>query len=482
MEYVVKGRKPESVFRFFEEISAIPRGSYNEAGIADYLVAFAKARGLEYWRDELHNVLIKAPATKGLETVPPILLQGHTDMVCEKNGDVEHDFLRDPLDLYVEDGFLRARGTTLGADNGIAVAMMLSLLDGELAEHPAYECLFTVAEEVGLNGAHGFDYSRIASRRMINMDSEELGVVTCGCAGGLRSDLCLTLHPEAFQGTALTVSVSGLMGGHSGENIKDGRANANKVMGRLLAALRQEGDVRIVRIEGGSKDNAIPRECRAVLAVADAEQASECLSQIAAEIAGELAAEDRGFTVTCEVTEDEAVMSSREDTLRLIALLACAANGVQEMSHNVQGLVEYSRNLGVIRTENDCVSVVFSSRSAIESQLDASIRELDAWAALIGCTVRHYSRYPGWAFAPHSFLRDAYLQAYRKVVGKDASVNVIHAGLECGIIYSKLPDMDIISIGPTMHNIHSPNEALDLASVETFWKTVEQLIRDLSQA
>ena len=476
MEYVVKGRKPESVFRFFEEISAIPRPSYHEGRVADYLEKFAKERGLYCYRDELHNVLIKAPATKGWEDRPALMLQGHTDMVCEKNGDVEHDFLRDGLKLYVEDGFLCARGTTLGADNGIAVAMMLALLDGEIEEHPAYECLFTSAEEVGLDGATGFDYRQISARHMVNMDSEALGMITCGCAGGIRSDLTLKCAPEAFLGSTLCVRIGGLMGGHSGENINDGRANANKLMGRLLAAIPQELDARLISIVGGSKDNAIPRECEALLAVSNVDAAEAALTDAAEQIAAELVPEDRGFYTVCESGEDDVTMLSRIDTDRVIAILACAANGVLAMSHAAEGMVEFSRNLGVIRTEGDEITFVFSSRSAIEGQIDASTRELDALARLTGCTTRHYSRYPGWNFAPTSALRRAYSEAYAAVTGKTAGVNVIHAGLECGIIYSKKPGMDIISIGPDMQDIHSPKEKLDLSSVEVFWKTLAELI------
>ncbi len=479
MKYVINGRKPESVFRFFEEISAIPRGSHNESGIADYLVAFSKARGLEYYRDELDNVLIKSPATKGQEGRTTLLFQGHTDMVCEKNSDVEHDFLRDPLGLWVDGNLLRARGTTLGADNGIAVAMMLSLLDGEVAEHPAYECLFTTAEETGLNGAQNFDYSLIKSRTMINMDSEELGVVTCGCAGGLRSDLALHCTTTPFAGESLRVRIGGLMGGHSGADINTGRANANKLMGRLLAALLPTCDARIVSVVGGSKDNAIPRECEVVLAVPNAETASEILTDAASEIAKELVKEDRGFTVSVETAEDEAVMMSRRDTERIVAVLACAACGVLAMNRSVAGLVECSRNLGVVRTEGDDVTFVFSSRSGIESRLDASISELDALATVLDCKTNHYSRYPGWDFVPDSAVREAYVKAYRDVTGKDAAINVIHAGLECGIIYSKLPDMDMISIGPDMYDIHSPDEALNLDSTEIFWKTLVRLIETI---
>lgn len=479
MNYVITNRAPASVFRFFEEISAIPRPSYHEEKIADYLVEFAKARSLEWHRDELNNVFIKAPATAGQEGRAPILFQGHTDMVCEKNADTEHDFLRDPLTLYLDGKFLRAKGTTLGADNGIAVAMMLALLDGEISEHPAIECLFTTAEEVGLNGAEGFDYSRVSARRMINLDSEALGWVTAGCAGGIRSDLTLGFTPCEFAGQTLCVSITGLMGGHSGENINSGRANANKLMGRLLSALLGEVDARLISLSGGSKDNAIPRECQARLAVPDSDTASTVLLDAAAAIARELSSDDCGFRVTIETDEPEVTMLTREDTAHAIAVLSCAANGVLEMSRDVEGLVEYSRNLGVVTTEGDEIRFVFSSRSSMESRLDASIRELDSLARVTGCTTRHYSRYPGWDYAKESDVREAYLRAYRDVVGKDAAVNVIHAGLECGIIRARVPDMDMISIGPDMRDIHSPDEALDLDSTELFWKTLERVVEIL---
>ena len=481
MEYLIHGREPQSVFRFFEEICAIPHPSYHEEKIADYLVDFAKARGLEYVRDELHNVLIRKPATKGLEEVEPILFQGHTDMVCEKNGDVEHDFLSDPLKLFLDGDLLGAKGTTLGGDDGIAVAMMLAILDGAMERHPAVECLFTVSEEVGLNGAHGFDYSHLRARRMVNLDSEALGVITAGCAGGVRSELTMTPARVPFRygmGIPMRVTVKGLVGGHSGCDIHTGRANANKLMGRLLSMPADTGwTVNIVSLSGGSKDNAIPRECEATFIASD----PDCYKQIlytAAMIRKELVCEDEGFTVSFEDVSAPDTMLSDEDSARAIAILSCAANGVLAMNKDDRSLVEYSRNLGVVRTDAQTgeITFVFSSRSPMESRLDASIAELDALAAITGCKTCHHSRYPGWSYAPTSVLRDAYCAAYRDVTGKDAHVEVIHAGLECGIIYSKLPDMDMISIGPTMYDIHSPKERLDLASVEIFWRTLERVV------
>lgn len=479
MEYIIKGRRPISVFRFFEEISAIPRASYHEAAVADYLVRFAEARGLSCYRDAQNNVLIKAPASRGRENVPPLLLQGHTDMVCEKNSDVEHDFSRDPIRLWVDGNRLRAKGTTLGADNGIAVAIMLALLDGEVDEHPAYECLFTTAEEVGLDGAREFDYSRITAKRMVNLDSEALGKVTCGCAGGVRSDLTLAFSPEIFSGEALHISITGLMGGHSGENINCGRANANKLMGRLLAGLLRETGLQIASIAGGSKDNAIPRECEAVISVADPDRANDVLTRLAEEICSELVRDDAGCSITVETVEAPDTMLSEADTLRAIAVLATSANGVLEMSRDVAGLVEYSRNLGVVRTEEGEMIFTFSARSSIESRIDASEAEMEMLGKLTSCAVSHRGRYPGWSWAPVSPLRDAYVAAYREVTGKDAEVGAIHAGLECGIICANCPDMDIISIGPSLYDIHSPAEAMDLDDAEIFWDTLAALIRRL---
>ena len=480
MSYLIQNRKPASVFRFFEDICAIPHPSYHEEKIADYLCAFAKERGLECYRDSLHNVLIKKPATPDRASDAPLMFQGHTDMVCVKTADCTIDFMKDGLELYIDGDFLRAKGTTLGADDGIAVAVMLALLDGELASHPALECLFTSAEEVGLDGADGFDYSKISARKMINMDSEDLGVITAGCAGGLRSTLTKACSAVPFAGECLTVSLQGLFGGHSGVDICSGRANANKLMGRLLAKWQKtEGEAHLVSLCGGSKDNAIPSICQAVIATADAEKTTALLQATANEISAELAGDDKGFFVTVTPTKAPATMFAALDSAQLIAILAAVDNGVKEMNYNIKGLPEWSRNLGVITTTGDEVEFVFASRSAIESRLDASIDELDALGLITGCVTKHYSRYPGWDYAPISPLRDLYARAYREITGKDAIVDVIHAGLECGIIVSKLPDLDVISVGPDMRDVHSPDERLNLSSVEVFWQTIEKLVEML---
>ena len=475
MEYIVQGYEPKKLFEYFEEICAIPHGSGNEAAIAQYLVDFAKARGLECHRDAVNNVFIKAPATQGLEDRPAILLQGHTDMVCEKNNDTEHDFTKDGLKLFVEDGWLGAKGTTLGGDDGIAVAMMMAILDGQIP-HPAVECLFTVEEEVGLLGAESFDYSLVSAQRMINMDSEDEACVTAGCAGGLRTDLAIPVGYTEAKGTALKISIGGLAGGHSGADVHRGRANANKLMGRMLLALSKEFDFALCSIEGGSKDNAIPRECVAVICGEGLEALAERTEQLAGKLFAEMCAEDAGFVTTVKpVTMPEACLD-QDSTTRIICTIATVASGVLAMSNNIEGLVEYSRNLGIIRTEQGSVHLTLSSRSAIESQLDASINELDALAALCAGSARHHSRYPGWSYAKESPIRDEYLAAYAALFGKTPEVSVIHAGLECGIIRSRLPEMDMISVGPNMRNIHSPDERLDLASCARFWQVIAYIM------
>lgn len=479
--YVIRGYEPAKLFSHFEDISRIPRGSGNEKGIADFLVAFAEARGIECYRDAIHNVLYRIPATAGREGEPSVLLQGHTDMVCEKNGDTVHDFLTDPLKLYVKDGWLRAEGTTLGADDGVAVAVMMAAADGLIPSHPALECLFTVSEEVGLDGANGFDYSQIGSRILFNLDSEEEDAVIVGCAGGVRSDLFLSPKWQRRTGTVYEIALKGLKGGHSGEDINSGRENANKLVGRILTKLVELTDLRIVSIRGGSKDNAIPRECTVTVAVpkGDAAAVAEKANLEIAAIARELSEDDAGFvgTVTkVKRTELPARMMDRDGTRKLVTLLGCVRNGVLKMSYGVKGFVEWSRSLGVIETNGDVIRVVFSSRSSIEDQLDASIAELNGLAALVGAEIRHHGRYPGWAYDPDSKIREKYLRICREELGTPATARVIHAGLECGVIASHLTGLDAISFGPNLADIHSPEEALDLASMERFWKKLVALL------
>ncbi len=475
--------EPRRVMSYFAEISNIPRGSGNERGVADYLVDFAKARGLACHRDSANNVLIRAAATRGKEAAPALLLQGHIDMVCEKNADTLHDFETDPIRLMRDGEYLTADGTTLGGDNGIAVAMMLALLASEDLPHPALECLFTAGEEVGMDGAIAFDYEQLTARHMINLDSEAESQITVGCAGGVRSDLAIpVVRRAAAEGEqCLHLTLRGLSGGHSGEDINRGRAGANALLARLLSALSRKVSFSLVRMDGGSKDNAIPRECEAVICLPRSERASAAMHamQIADAIGEELVAEDRNCTLCCESAEEQEAYApmDAESTSRVLAALTTVPHGVLRISRDISGLVEYSRNAGVLRTKEDSVMLTLTSRSCRESLLDHAQLSLEDFARLCGGTVTHRNRYPGWEYAPISPLRDAYVKALGEICGIDPQIAAIHAGLECGYIKLRCPDMDIISVGPDMLDIHSPDEKLSLPSVVRIWNTLCRLLQ-----
>ncbi len=476
MSYIIQGYEPKRVFEIFEDICAIPHGSGNESGVADYICRFAEKNSLFCLRDETGNVFVRKNATAGYEDAEPVLLQGHMDMVCEKNSDSTHDFLRDELSLSVKDGFLWADGTTLGADNGIAVAMMLALL--ETNSHPTLECLFTVEEETGLAGAKGFDCSVVTARQMINLDSEEDYQVTAGCAGGCRTEIdfeyCAKAIPEGYE--CLDISVTGLSGGHSGAEIHCGKTNAIIAMGRLLGAAYEADKFSLVSVICNGKDNAIARECFATVATNNTEALKSAILTEAEKIRPELCADDTGFTVTVNRANKADKDLDDNTTRNIITLLLSIKTGVLKMSNQIAGLVEYSRNVGVVETDKQRIKITFSSRSSVEAQLDLSCRELDLLCEALGAECHHYARYPGWEYSPISPLRDRYISAFKKIYGKDLTVGVIHAGLECGILSSKMNGMDIISIGPNMHDIHSPCEHLDLASCERVWNVLVKTI------
>ena len=477
MNYITEGFEPSNVLKIFEDICAIPHGSGNESGVADYIENYARERGLFCLRDKLNNVFIRKDATAGYENIPAILFQGHTDMVCEKNADSDHDFLTDGLKLSIKDGkYLWADGTTLGGDDGIAVAFMLALLDR--AEHPTLEMLFTVEEETGLGGAIGFDCSPITAKRMINLDSEEEWQVTAGCAGGNRTEVTFTLDRDKLEDgeSVLKISLTGLAGGHSGIDINTGKSNAIVLMGRLLAVASAKTSIRLISLNGGGKDNAIARECFATFAVKEDKDAAYAIAAEVIEIKKELSADDGGFLVKIDYVESDEGAISAEATEKIISFMSCARTGVLKMSNDIKGLVEYSRNLGVAKTDSDKLCLTFSARSSLEAQLDMAVREMNMLSALVGADCRHYARYPGWEYPPVSPLRELYLDAYEKRFGKRLEVCVIHAGLECGILSSKMPGIDAISVGPTMFDIHSPDEHLDLESVLNVWQVVCDII------
>ncbi len=478
MNYVIKDYEPKRVFEIFEDLCAIPHGSGNEKGIADYIEAFAKERELFIMRDKTGNVFLRKSAATGYEGTAPLLLQGHMDMVCEKNADSTHDFLSDGLTLSVKDGMLWADGTTLGADNGIAVAMMLALLETD--EHPTLECLFTVEEETGLAGAKGFDCSCITARQMINLDSEEDWQITAGCAGGCRTeaDFFYKARKAWCGAVCLDVSVTGLSGGHSGAEIHCGKTNAIIAMGRLLGAAYEKSQFNLVSITCNGKDNAIARECFATLSTNEVEAVKAAILAEGERIRPELSDDDKGFTVSVKEGASHKKVLDSETTSNIITFLSTVKTGVLKMSNQIKGLVEYSRNIGVVETDGEKIKMTLSSRSSVEAQLDLSCRELDMLCSALFAECHHYARYPGWEYAPVSPLRERYMGAFKKLYGKDLSVGVIHAGLECGILSSKLNGMDIISIGPNMYDIHSPCEHLDLASCEKIWNVLLEILKE----
>ncbi len=460
---VLAGYEPAALFEHFENISAIPRGSGNEAGIAAYLCDFAKNHGLESHTDALHNVLIKKPATPGREARPPVVLQGHTDMVCEKNAGVEHDFLRDGLRLRVDDGWLSAEGTTLGGDDGAAVAIMLALLEDDSFPHPALECVFTTQEETGMDGALGFDWSLVRGRTLINLDSEALDVATVSCAGGATGEIRFSCAPQPYGGQALRVFVSGLAGGHSGTDIRHGRANSVITLCRMLSEAAQKTPLRICSLNGGCKSNAIPRECEAVIAVEDPAAAETALRESADRISKELTAADAAFRAEISPATAETAFSA-SDTRRLLAFAALVPNGVQSRSPAAPELVESSSSLGVVRTQGDAVTFTVMPRSSVDSRLDSIIMKINILAQTLGADCAFRERHPGWAYAANSPIRERYLETYREYFGTEARAEAIHAGLECGVISQKLGGIDAVSIGPEMRDIHTPDERMNLRS------------------
>lgn len=399
-------------------------------------------------------------------------------MVCAKVSDSTHDFDCDGLDLYMEDGWLRARGTTLGGDDGIAVAFMLAILDGELEAHPTIECLFTVEEETGLGGAESFDYSLVTAKRMINLDSESEGEVCAGCAGGVRSKIDFTPTCELSSGDVITLSIDGLFGGHSGVEINCGRANAIIMTANILREIAKEQEIALVSINGGEKDNAIPRMCEARFVVENSAAALEMIENLDAKIRETLCDADAGLKMSVSVENDVENIETIAESGKLLNMLGALKVGVLAMSAHLEGLVEFSRNLGVIEINPERAYITYSSRSSKEEQIDLSISQVNEQVELLGANVKHTGRYPGWDFLPESELRDAYTKKFKELMGKDVETVVIHAGLECGIIKSRIPDMDIISIGPNMRNIHTPDEALQLDSCARLFSVLKAVLSD----
>ncbi|MEG1954326.1 MAG: aminoacyl-histidine dipeptidase [Hydrogenoanaerobacterium sp.] len=485
MKYVIQGYEPKVLFKYFEDLSAIPRSSGNEKAVADYLENFAKANNLFIYRDKLNDVIIKKAGSKGCENLPAVMLQGHTDMVCEKNSDTVHDFEKDGLKLVVKDGVLSADGTTLGADNGVAVALMLAVLSDDALCHPPLECVFTVQEETGLFGAVELDGSLLSAKTMINMDSEEEGIATVSCAGGMRVRLHKNREYEDEKyGFLLALSLRGLLGGHSGADIHLGRANANKLMGRILNAVLRNVQLRLVTINGGSKDNAIPRESDCVAAFkteAERENARDIIAAVTADIKAELAAAEPNFKIDLKTEDRQAAVMSKALTEAVVRGVYLAPYG--PLARNVQkgGFVVSSVNLGVITTKEDEVVLCFSLRSSEDSLQQETLHRLELLAELLGFRLSKDSEYPGWSYAEKSNIRDIFCKCYKKEFGTELKIEAIHAGLECGLFIKKMPGLDAIAVGPNLRKCHTPEEELDLASCGRFWQLLVSVLAELAK-
>lgn len=485
MEYKITGYRPEKLFHFFEDISAIPRGSGNEKEISDYLVRFAKERGLWVWQDDVYNVIIRKEAGPGDEARPPVMLQGHMDMVCDNRAGTVHDFEKEGIHLAVKDGILSADETTLGADNGVAVAMMMAVLDSSDLRHPPLECVFTTEEETGLGGAKALDKSLLRARTMINLDSEEEDTATVSCAGGLRIRFTKPVRRKKAKGTLLEVRIEGLLGGHSGSDIDKERQNAALLMARMADELIRNTGAELVTFEGGTKDNAIPRECTAAFLCRDRDQAKEAEERarfLARQMAEEVCTAEPDFTCRVRTGEEAAIrVLSQEDTAAFTGVLRLAPNAVLRRKAGADGFVIASSNLGIVRTEEDRLEILFAPRSSSASIQSDTKERFRLLAETFGFEAEYSGEYPGWDYREHSRVREIFQESYRKLTGKELKIEAIHAGLECGIFVGALPDLDAISVGPTLYNVHTPDECMPLDSLERFYRLLTDVLERLAE-
>lgn len=469
--------EPRDVFHFFEELCAIPHGSGNTKAVSDWCVAYAKSRRLEYYQDEANNVIIIQGATPGYEDVPAIILQGHLDMVCEKDSTSTKDMNREGLDLAVEGDRVYAKGTTLGGDDGIAVAMALAVLENPNIAHPRLEVVLTTDEEVGMLGAAALDVSPLQGRQLINIDSEEEGVFTVSCAGGVMNHCSLPLTRTEYAGARLRIVVSGLTGGHSGVEIHKGRANAIILLGRLLDAAGAAAEMRVVSAAGGAKDNAIAVSAEAVIAVSDTESVTAALETLAGALRQEYLTTDPGLCVTVESTEDTRLPMDADTTRRVLCFMTCAPNGVEAMSAEIPGLTQTSLNLGVMTCSEAELSAVFCIRSSVGSQKEMLFRRVGTLVEQLGGKVCRSGDYPAWEYRRDSVLRSRMTEIFEEQYGYAPKIEAIHGGLECGLLCGKLPDLDCVSIGPDMEGIHTARESLSVASVQRVWNFLLEVLK-----
>lgn len=464
--------QPQSVFHFFEELCQIPRATFDTKRVSDYCVSFAKERGLQYIQDKANNVIIKKAGTAGFENSAPVIIQGHLDMVCEKTEDSTHDFTTDPIEVYEQDGFLKAKDTSLGGDDGIAIAYALAILDSDTIPHPPIEAVFTTDEEVGMGGAGAIDLSVLKGRMLINIDSEEEGTLLTGCAGGFRHTITLPLVKEEKTGVKAEIVIKGLRGGHSGIEINQQRGNANKLLGRILNSLKTQISYALVEMNGGTKDNVITPVSRASVLVDAAckDTVKAYVGELAAAVKAEFGKDEPNLEISVTFSEKVTMdVCTAETTDKVVFLLIATPYGVQGLSRELKGLVETSLNLGVVATKEDSMDLIFMVRSSVESKKKELEETLNAYAAFTGAKGEVSCDYPAWMYKSDSRLRPIMIDTYEKMFGRSPVVATIHAGLECGLLSGQLPELDCVSFGPNMFDVHSVNERLEVASVQRMW-------------
>ncbi len=471
----VKDLQPRLVWECFDAITKVPRPSCHEEQIRAFLLDFAAKHSIEARTDEVGNVVMCKPATKGHENAPTVILQAHMDMVAEKNNDTVHDFLKDPIKTYIDGDWVKARGTTLGADNGIGMAAAMAVLIDPTLVHGPVECLFTINEEIGLEGAQNLGKDMITGTMLINLDSEDDGEIFVGCAGGIDTTAIFkyrkSLSPENF--TYMRVSVSGLLGGHSGSDINLGRANANKLVARFIWECSQKWPMEVCSFDGGNLRNAIPREANSVFGICSEhkEKLYKAMERYADEIRTEYKGVEPSLNITVEEVERPEYCIDSETSAALIRAIYSAPHGVYSMSRDIIGLVETSTNLAAVKMqEDDSIKITTSQRSSVESRKNDMAGQVEAHFQLAGAEVSHSDGYPGWAPNMESTIMKLSADAYEELFGVKPAIKAIHAGLECGLFLAKYPGLDMVSFGPTMTGVHSPDEKLNIPTVEKFWK------------
>ncbi len=485
MEKEISKLRPERIWHYFLEICKIPRASKKEKEIAEYIIKFGKKHNLETFQDGTGNVLIRKPGTKGKENIKSVCLQSHIDMVCEKNNDVIHNFDKDPINAYIDNGWVKAKGTTLGADDGIGVATELAILEATNIKHGTLECLFTVDEETGLTGAFGLKPNILKSNILINLDSEDHGQIFIGCAGGKGTTVSINYYKENVpeNSVAFKLTIKGLKGGHSGDDINKGLGNANKLMNRLLWNAADKHNLRLAKFDGGNLRNAIARESYAIVTILKSkkEQFINYVKEYNKIVKKELKTTEPNLEVSFKQTDiPEYLIDIKTQNDLLNALYACP-HGVIEMSRDIPNFVETSTNLASIRTRDNDIFITTSQRSSVESALDDAVNMVSSTFKLIEAKIEHSSGYPGWTPNPDSEIVEITKNAFKKLFNKKPLVLAVHAGLECGLIGKKYPKMDMISYGPTIKAVHSPDEKININTVEQFWKLTIEVLKNIPE-